>query len=662
MKFLSKWFLFIILILTFPGLLPPAPPAVARPSLSPLNPVFTQYLRDRQLSGITGSVGEVYGYAPSPLDLSHLTGSPLPRVKKLEAPPARFDLRPLGKLTPVKDQKQNICGSCWAFATYGSLESTLLPTETRDFSENNLKNTHGFDWGPCEQGNGYIATAYLARWSGPLNETEDPYDPYSANPSPVDLPAQKHLQEALILPDRAGPLDNNNLKEAVLAYGAVSTLMHIQNREPFYNSANHAYFFNGGEKVNHAVAIVGWDDHFPKERFSIVPPGGGAFIARNSWGKDWGEEGYFYVSYFDAKIGTENFLFPGVEPPGNFRHIYQYDPLGWTLGCSWGSGSTSWFANIFTAAADDSLKAVSFYTAAPDSPYEIYVFLNAVSGPVSGVFAGSKAGTLEMPGYHTVLLDSAVPLRTGQKFSVVVRLTTPGYDYPIPLEYPHPGYSSQARANPGESYASGNGIYWDDVTKEFPNTNVCLKAFTGNVFADVPLGYWAEGSINALYHEGVTAGYGDGRFGPGDLVSREQMTVFLIRVLHEVPPDGYCGGANPFADVGFERWSCKYVKRLVELGITSGVGGGMFDPEGMVTREQMAIFITRALNQVPADGYCGIQNPFSDVPADCWSCIYVKKLAELGITTGYGDGRFGPGDFVTRAQMAVFLSRAFLEP
>jgi hypothetical protein len=43
-----------------------------------------------------------------------------------------------------------------------------------------------------------------------------------------------------------------------------------------------------------------------------------------------------------------------------------------------------------------------------------------------------------------------------------------------------------------------------------------------------------------------------------------------------------------------------------------------------------------------------------------WSCRYIKRLKELGITTGYGDGRYGPYDLVTRAQMAAFLARAFL--
>ena len=72
--------------------------------------------------------------------------------------------------------------------------------------------------------------------------------------------------------------------------------------------------------------------------------------------------------------------------------------------------------------------------------------------------------------------------------------------------------------------------------------------------------------------------------------------------------------------------------------------------------------MTRALKQAPPDGYCDTANPFSDVTNDRWSCKYIKRLYELGITTGYGDGRYGPDDPVTRAQMAVFLKKAFSLP
>jgi hypothetical protein len=181
------------------------------------------------------------------------------------------------------------------------------------------------------------------------------------------------------------------------------------------------------------------------------------------------------------------------------------------------------------------------------------------------------------------------------------------------------------------------------------------------VFTDALYDHWAYPYIMRIYDDGITLGYGDGRYGPDDPVTREQMAVFILKALNEAPADGYCGSTSPFTDVLPGRWSCKYVKRLVELGITTGIGGGLFGPEGVVTREQMAVFITRALEQVPADGYCGTEDPFTDVPSGWWSCKYVKRLVELGVTLGIGEGLYGPGNPVTRAQMAVFLSRAFIE-
>jgi WD40 repeat protein len=183
-----------------------------------------------------------------------------------------------------------------------------------------------------------------------------------------------------------------------------------------------------------------------------------------------------------------------------------------------------------------------------------------------------------------------------------------------------------------------------------------------DVFSDIPLSYWAYDYIMAIYSAQITAGCTQEppAYCPEASVTREQMAVFLIRALNQVPQDGYCGSTPPFADVAADRWSCKYIRRLVELGITSGIGEGLFGPEGVVTREQMAAFLTRALDEVPSDGYCGTVDPFTDVPYSGWSCKYVKKLVELGITVGIGEGLYGPGNPVTRAQMAVFLSRAFL--
>jgi hypothetical protein len=319
-----------------------------------------------------------------------------------------------------------------------------------------------------------MSTAYLARWIGPVSESDDPYNP-SSNVSPSGLPIRKHLQEVLIVPDRANSLDNENIKQAIMTYGALYTHMYWD--AAYYNSTYKAYYYNGQPAGNHAVAIVGWDDDFDKTKFSNIPSGNGAFIIRNSWGTSWGENGYFYISYYDTVVGTSNYLFNWAESTTNYNTIYQYDPFGWISSLGYGS-NTAWFANVFTSVSDDLLKAVSFYTSSPSSTYEIYIYRNATSGPVSGTLAGSKTETILSPGYHTIPLDSPVPLTLGQKFSVVVRLTTPGYNYPIPFERPLSNYSSQAAANAGESYISSNGSGWSDLTVNFANSNVCLKAFT----------------------------------------------------------------------------------------------------------------------------------------------------------------------------------------
>jgi len=465
----------------------PSEPAI---EMAPLNPEFQEPGQSDPVDPILSSdYGHVSGpgYIPSPVDLPGLSR---PAEKLLLGAsgselPSTFDLREEGQVTYVKDQGDT--GSCWAFSSLESLESYILGTEgeTQDFSENNMKNlvtkyySDGFDLTADDGGNAFMAMAYLARWSGPVNDSEDSFSETSTY-SPTGLPVQKHVQEVLMLPDRTGPLDNEGIKEALMNYGAVYSTMYWSSL--YYQENNRAYRYTGSSKVNHAITIVGWNDSFDRNMFKQVPSGDGAFIVKNSWGEIWGEEGYFYISYYDTRLGyNENAVFTAAEKD-NFDYNYQYDPLGWITSFGYPESLTAWGGNVFSSGGNEKLEAIGFYTTDLDTAYEIYVYKNPTNGPLNQErnFVVKETGTCSLPGYHTHLLNSPVNLTSGEKFSVVIKFSNPSLLYPLAIEYPLSGYSSKAQANSGESYVSSDGVNWQDLTSEdgCSEANFCIKAFT----------------------------------------------------------------------------------------------------------------------------------------------------------------------------------------
>lgn len=455
---------------------------------APMNPDF---LEDQQPGSIesfsfVGSYGQLSGtgYKPSPVDLSGLSSSEGRLLLGASGSdlPAVYDLRKEGKVTAAKNQGKD--GSCWAFSSIASLESYILGKEgeSYDFSENNMKNlvsknySQGFDLTPEDGGNAFISTAYLSRWNGPVNESEDPYTD-SSSYSPTGLSVQKHVQEALFLPKKTEPLDNDVLKNTILEYGAVYSTMYWNTG--YYQQRNYAYRYTGNLSVNHAVTIVGWDDSFDRNNFTQVPPGDGAFIAKNSWGDTWGEDGYFYISYYDTKLGyNENAAFT-AESQNNYDHVYQYDPLGWIISKEYEGSLVAWGGNVFSSKRDETLRAIGFYTTDLNTAYEIYVYKNPVSGPVNSGqgYLVQESGRYSFPGYHTHVLNSAVPIQAGERFSIVIRFINPSASGPLAVEEPVIRYSSKAQANPGESYVSPNGVRWEDISSN-SEANLCIKAFT----------------------------------------------------------------------------------------------------------------------------------------------------------------------------------------
>ena len=110
-----------------------------------------------------------------------------------------------------------------------------------------------------------------------------------------------------------------------------------------------------------------------------------------------------------------------------------------------------------------------------------------------------------------------------------------------------------------------------------------------------------------------------------------------------------------FTDVPAAHPHSSHIERLAQLEVTTGCGDGTrYCPDASVTRAQMAVFLSRAFDL--ADGAGGT---FADVAPDAWYAADVARLAASRITAGCGDGTdFCPHQHTTRAQMATFIARA----
>ena len=171
------------------------------------------------------------------------------------------------------------------------------------------------------------------------------------------------------------------------------------------------------------------------------------------------------------------------------------------------------------------------------------------------------------------------------------------------------------------------------------------------LFTDIADVEWAGEAINYLAEKGVLSGKGDKIFAPSDNVKREEFVKMLVLAFDLKNEDN---GDIAFSDVNSEEWYVPYIKTAYGLGIVNGISEDEFGIGSYISRQDMAVMITRAKNIELTDDMA--DNTFTDAEqVSDYARQSVGYLKNTGVINGYSDGSFKPLGNVTRAETAKVL-------
>ncbi|GIX59103.1 S-layer protein [Bacillus paranthracis] len=179
--------------------------------------------------------------------------------------------------------------------------------------------------------------------------------------------------------------------------------------------------------------------------------------------------------------------------------------------------------------------------------------------------------------------------------------------------------------------------------------NYKVAGNANTVFTDVPKDHWSKDAIDYLAAAGLFNGYGNGKFGFGDHITRGQVTSLIARYLGLTANNEQSNMFNDIKNHMFE----KDIKAIAQAGIMTGDGTGAFRPDDALTRYEMAVVLQKAF-QLQSKG----QNNFKDVPQDHWAYKFVNTLRSNRISYGDEAGNYNGNTLVKREEYAQFLYNA----
>lgn len=425
------------------------------------------------------------------------------RTNKSVRLPEEFNLSSDNEISAGNQGK---LATCWAFSALISSETGLkqknIDTNLSEShlawfsysSENQQKAfAHIFsDYDPFMNGGfDYTATGSLANWFGPADEESYPYSS-SAISEDARFDCVAHLQNVISFPEyeyedeaqqklAAKALVNQVKNEMYKTRQAVDISFLSANMKQCFNSETNAWYNPTGNRTDHAVTVIGWDDNFPKENFnnSDSIEDDGAWLVVNSWGSGWGDDGLFWLSYEDVTIDYDGIYL--YESNTNYENIYSYDESIQYSPIGFDDSTEIYMSNVFCAEKDEVLEAVSFYTTDVETQYTVKIYTELEDGenPSSGKLMSEFSGIKALPGYYTEELTEGIDLKGGEKFSVVVYLNNPTQVLTAQVEAIYMDYriqSSEDVGNAGESFVSQDGEGWVDIYGK------AIKGFDGNAY------------------------------------------------------------------------------------------------------------------------------------------------------------------------------------
>ena len=463
----------------------------------------------------------------------------------------------------VKIRNQMSTSECWCFASLSGLETNLAMTngdnKTYDFSERHMDyytsktflneeiNEKGFNREVGNGGSYFLTTAYLTNGSGAILESDMPFENNENKIELSEVQGKKvasHVYDIKTFPTYS-VVDGNTtevrdeIKSFIKQYGSIMAQIHGASLLSEYtNNATGAMYCDSTEdcKINHAVAIIGWNDEYAIENFNEEhrPINKGAWIVRNSWGEkleydltnlkrqifniykrkytrqgktdytmltnedieqrgytiegdkaylNVGDNGYMYISYEDVNVYSNLYGIQKSSENLEYNNLYQHNFYGSNAKLIY-TKPKMYIGEIFNRTSTNTREYLKQVSISNPETYtcKVYVNPNGTSMKKSDLQEVKlKAGETETfeSGYHTLEFETPIELKSSS-FSVVVEAqSNNSNEIGVLIEYKNNNTFNQVTIDQGTSFTASedgfNSNTWLDLSKLteiYPNSSL----------------------------------------------------------------------------------------------------------------------------------------------------------------------------------------------